>query len=62
MARLFDLPAEWGTRLADMTEAASSGGHFIVDQFPQHRLYTALGGFLVGATSGQSRHTRRLGE
>ena len=35
MARLFDLPAEWRTRLADMTEAALPGGHFFVDQFPQ---------------------------
>jgi haloacetate dehalogenase len=35
MARLFDLPAEWRTRLAHMTEAALPGGHFFVDQFPQ---------------------------
>jgi haloacetate dehalogenase len=35
MARLFNLPAEWRTRLAHMTEAALPGGHFFVDQFPQ---------------------------
>ena len=35
MSRLFDLPAEWRTRLADMTDAALPGGHFFVDQFPQ---------------------------
>lgn len=34
MARLFDLPAEWCTRLSDMTEASLPGGHFFVDQFP----------------------------
>lgn len=35
MARLFDLPAEWRTRLAHMTEASLPGGHFFVDQFPR---------------------------
>jgi haloacetate dehalogenase len=35
MARLFDLPAEWRIRLADMTEATLPGGHFFVDQFPK---------------------------
>jgi haloacetate dehalogenase len=34
IAGLFDLPAEWRSRLADMTEAALPGGHFFVDQFP----------------------------
>jgi haloacetate dehalogenase len=34
MARLFDLPAEWRTRLKDMTDASLPGGHFFVDQFP----------------------------
>jgi haloacetate dehalogenase len=34
MARQFDLPAEWRTRLADMTVASLPGGHFFVDQFP----------------------------
>jgi haloacetate dehalogenase len=34
MARLFDLPAEWRLRLADMTAASLPGGHFFVDQFP----------------------------
>jgi haloacetate dehalogenase len=35
MARLFDLPAEWRPRLADMTAASLPGGHFFVDQFPE---------------------------
>jgi haloacetate dehalogenase len=35
MARLFDLPAEWRLRLADMTAASLPGGHFFVDQFPE---------------------------
>jgi haloacetate dehalogenase len=34
MARQFDLPAQWRTRLADMTVASLPGGHFFVDQFP----------------------------
>jgi haloacetate dehalogenase len=35
MARLFDLPAEWRSRLADMTTVSLPGGHFFVDQFPE---------------------------
>jgi haloacetate dehalogenase len=35
MARLFDLPAEWRSRLADMTAASLPGGHFFVDRFPE---------------------------
>jgi haloacetate dehalogenase len=46
MARLFDLPAEWRARLADMTEAALPGGHFFVDQFPQDTA-RILGDFLT---------------
>lgn len=34
MARLFDIPAEWRKRLADVATATSPGGHFFVDQFP----------------------------
>jgi haloacetate dehalogenase len=34
MARLFDLPAEWRSRCANVTEASLPGGHFFVDQFP----------------------------
>jgi len=45
MARLFDLPAEWRSRLADMTVAALPGGHFFVDQFP-HETAQILGDFL----------------
>jgi haloacetate dehalogenase len=50
MAHLFDLPAEWQTRLARMTHAALPGGHFFVDQFP---LETAqiLTDFLAGHDS-----------
>jgi len=45
MARLFDLPGEWRTRLADMTEASLPGGHFFVDQFPRETA-EILGDFL----------------
>jgi haloacetate dehalogenase len=34
MAGLFDIPAEWGKRCANLTAAALPGGHFFVDQFP----------------------------
>ncbi|RWB58048.1 alpha/beta fold hydrolase [Mesorhizobium sp.] len=34
MASLFNIPAEWRKRAADMTEASLPGGHFFVDQFP----------------------------
>ena len=34
MAQLFDIPAEWRRRCADVTEASLPGGHFFVDQFP----------------------------
>jgi len=33
MARLFDIPAEWRKRCAQVTEASIPGGHFFVDQF-----------------------------
>jgi haloacetate dehalogenase len=35
MAQLFDLPAEWRKRCANVTEASLPGGHFFIDQFPQ---------------------------
>jgi haloacetate dehalogenase len=35
MARLFDVPAEWRTRLAHMSAASLPGGHFFVDRFAQ---------------------------
>jgi haloacetate dehalogenase len=35
MARLFDIPAEWRRRCAEVSEASLPGGHFFVDQFPQ---------------------------
>jgi haloacetate dehalogenase len=34
MAGLFDIPAEWRKRCANVTEASLPGGHFFVDQFP----------------------------
>jgi haloacetate dehalogenase len=34
MAKLFDIPAQWRVRCADVTEASLPGGHFFVDQFP----------------------------
>lgn len=34
MAKLFDIPAEWRKRFANVTEASLPGGHFFVDQFP----------------------------
>jgi len=47
MARLFDIPAEWRKRCANVTEASLPGGHFFVDQFPQRTAET-LAGFLDG--------------
>jgi haloacetate dehalogenase len=34
MARLFDIPAQWRKRCANVREAALPGGHFFVDLFP----------------------------
>jgi haloacetate dehalogenase len=34
MAKLFDIPAEWRKRCADVQGASLPGGHFFVDQFP----------------------------
>ena len=34
MARLFDIPAEWRKRCANLTSESLPGGHFFVDQFP----------------------------
>jgi haloacetate dehalogenase len=45
MARLFDIPAEWRKRCANVTEASLPGGHFFVDRFPQ-RAAEILGEFL----------------
>ncbi|HME39453.1 MAG TPA: alpha/beta hydrolase [Steroidobacteraceae bacterium] len=33
MAQLYDIPAEWRKRCANVTEASLPGGHFFVDQF-----------------------------
>ncbi|MGD0490722.1 MAG: alpha/beta hydrolase [Steroidobacteraceae bacterium] len=35
MAALYDIPAEWRSRCADVTDASVPGGHFFVDQFPE---------------------------
>jgi len=45
MAQLFDIPAQWRARCADVTEASLPGGHFFVDQFPQETA-RVLGNFL----------------
>jgi haloacetate dehalogenase len=34
MARLFDIPSEWGRRCRDLSHAALPGGHFFVDESP----------------------------
>jgi haloacetate dehalogenase len=35
MAQLFDIPAEWRKRCADLSTSSLPGGHFFVDQFPR---------------------------
>jgi haloacetate dehalogenase len=45
MGQLFDIPAEWRKRCANVTEASLPGGHFFIDQFPQ-RTAEILGRFL----------------
>jgi len=47
MGQLFDIPAEWRKRCADVTEASLPGGHFFIDRFPQ-RTAEILLGFLDG--------------
>ena len=34
MAKLFDLPAQWRRRCADVTATSIPGGHFFIDQLP----------------------------
>ena len=50
MAKLFDIPAEWRKRLANITEASLPGGHFFVDQFPRETAEILLD-FLARAQS-----------
>ncbi len=45
MAQLFDIPAEWRKRCADLNTASLPGGHFFVDQFP-HDVARTLTDFL----------------
>jgi haloacetate dehalogenase len=45
MGRLFDIPAEWRKRCADVTSTSLPGGHFFVDQFPRETA-RILSGFL----------------
>jgi haloacetate dehalogenase len=45
MAQLFDIPAEWRKRCADLSAASLPGGHFFVDQFP-HDVAQTLADFL----------------
>jgi haloacetate dehalogenase len=35
IAKLFDIPAEWRKRCANVAAASLPGGHFFVDQFPE---------------------------
>lgn len=42
MGQLFDIPAEWRKRCADVTAASLPGGHFFVDQFPDETAQTLL--------------------
>ncbi|HXZ00785.1 MAG TPA: alpha/beta hydrolase [Stellaceae bacterium] len=35
MAKLFDIPAHWRRRCANVKEASLPGGHFFVDQYPK---------------------------
>jgi haloacetate dehalogenase len=45
MAELFDIPAQWRNRCADVTDASLPGGHFFVDKFPEATAHM-LQGFL----------------
>lgn len=45
MARLFDLPAQWRRRCADVAAASLPGGHFFIDQLPEQTA-TLVGDFL----------------
>ena len=40
MARLFDIPAEWRRRCANVISASLPGGHFFIDQFPGDTAHT----------------------
>ncbi len=42
MGRLFDIPAEWRKRCADVTAASLPGGHFFVDQSPDETAQVLL--------------------
>lgn len=53
MARLFDIPAEWRLRCAEVTEASLPGGHFFVDQFPNETARILLD-FLKDGRPGKS--------
>ena len=48
MASLYNIPAEWATRLSDMRSAAIAGGHYFIDQFPDDTA-TLLREHLTGA-------------
>ena len=50
MAQLFDIPAEWRKRCANVTEASLPGGHFFVDRFPQPTAEILAGFFDKHAT------------
>jgi haloacetate dehalogenase len=50
MAKLYNVPATWADRLADITAQAIPGGHFFVDHEPQETA-EALLGFLLTVKS-----------
>ena len=52
MARLFDIPAEWRKRCADVRPASLPGGHFFVDQFPRETADILLRHLVTGPRRG----------
>jgi haloacetate dehalogenase len=50
IAALFDIPAEWRKRCADLRDEALPGGHFFVDQFPEDSAHILIR-FLSGTES-----------
>jgi haloacetate dehalogenase len=45
MHKLFDIPAQWARRLANMQHTSLPGGHFFPDQFPQQTAEKLAGFF-----------------
>ncbi|MBN9508555.1 MAG: alpha/beta hydrolase [Alphaproteobacteria bacterium] len=51
MARLFDIPAEWRRRCADVSAASLPGGHFFIDLLPDATT-SQVAGFLAAQQAG----------